>query len=312
MIALKIIFMGTPDFAAVSLEALLSSSHQVLAVVSQPDKPVGRGKKIKLSPVKEKAIAANIPVLQPEKAKDPGFIEELKEFQADIFVVAAYGKILPEAVLNLPPYGCVNVHGSLLPKYRGAAPIQWAIINGEEKTGVTIMQMNKGMDTGDMILKRELPIQQSDTGGSLYDKMAALGAEALLSALQSIEEGAFVREKQDDSMATYAPMLTKETGHIDWSRNSKDIVNLIRGLNPWPAAYTLYEGEPLKIWEGEALSQKAQGAPGQILNTNKNGILTATGDGAILLTRIQARGGKAMAAADYIRGHTIEEGRLFS
>lgn len=303
---MKIVFMGTPDFAVPSLKAL-AARHEVAAVITQPDKPAGRSKKIRFSPVKTEALSLNIPVLQPEKVRNAEFIEKLQKFNADIFVVAAYGQLLPVTVLNMPPLGCVNVHGSLLPKYRGAAPIQWAILNGEEKTGITIIQMDKGIDTGDMILKRELTISPDDTGGSLHDKMAILGSEALLAALEMLQNRSAVKERQDDAFACYAPKLTKETGRICWQKNTADILNMIRGLNPWPTAYT----NDVKILAAEKHTQALKGMPGQILDTIANkGIVVATGDGAILITRLQAEGGRAMLAADYIRGHAIEIGKI--
>ncbi|MDE6181969.1 MAG: methionyl-tRNA formyltransferase, partial [Eubacteriales bacterium] len=243
---MNIVFMGTPEFAVPTLEKLIKH-HNVIAVISQPDKPKGRGKKLVPTPVKEFALNNGITnILQPTSIKDENFISELEKLNADIFIVVAYGQILSEKVLNIPKYKCINVHGSLLPKYRGAAPIQWSIINGEEKTGVTIMYMEKGLDSGDMILKKEIEITKDETYKSLHDKMSVVGADALIEALNLIENGKSNPEKQDDSLSTYAPMISKETGHINWDNSSKNIINLIRGLNPIPMAYTIYNGEIFK------------------------------------------------------------------
>lgn len=307
---MKVVFMGTPDFAVPILEKLIES-HEVLAVITQPDKPKGRGKKVLFTPVKECALKRNIEVLQPIKIKDVYFIEELKKYAADIFVVAAYGQILPESVLFMPKYGSINVHGSLLPKYRGAAPIQWAVIDGEKTTGVTIMQMDKGLDTGDMILKKSFDILPRDTSADVYDKMARIGAEALTEALELIQKGEAVREKQDDSLSTYAKMITKETGKIDWSKSSGQIINLIRGLNPWPIAYTSYGDDVIKIWHAEEIDGYEKGVFGEVLEIIKNrGFVVKTGDSAVLITEVQAVGGKKMSAADYLRGHNIETGKV--
>lgn len=306
---MNVVFMGTPDFAVEALKALISK-HKVLAVITQPDKQKGRGKKMMFPPVKECALENNIPVYQPEKVRDEEFCKVLEDFKADIFVVVAYGQILPENILNMPKYGCINVHGSLLPKYRGAGPIQWSIIDGEEKTGVTIMYMEKGLDCGDMILKKEIVIEDNETFETLHDKMALVGADALLEALELFEKGEVKAEKQDDSLSTYAPKITKETGHIDWSKSSKEIRNLIRGLNPTPCAYTYYGEEVFKIWFAEEISDKEyKGQAGEIVEIiNKKGFVVKTGDTALHITEIQAKGGKRMNTADYLRGHSIEIG----
>ena len=247
---MRVIFMGTPNFAVPSLEALLQH-HEVVLVVTQPDKPKGRGKKIAFSPIKECALQHNIPVLQPAKVREPEFVERLWEYQPDLIAVTAFGQILTEDILSIPKYGCINVHGSLLPKYRGAAPMQWAIIDGETVTGITTMYMAKGLDSGDMLLKEEVEITPEDTFATVHDKMAVVGANLLVETLQKLENGTLQREEQNHDAATYAPMLTKETGHIDWSKTAKEIINLIRGLNPAPAAYVIYENEVLKIFKAE-------------------------------------------------------------
>ncbi len=311
---MKICFMGTPDFASNILEKIILSKHEVVAVITQPDKPKGRGKKMLFSPVKEIALKHNIKVFQPIKIKkDTECLDEIKNLNADIFVVAAYGQILSKEILDMPKYGCINVHGSLLPKYRGAAPIQWSIINGEEKTGITIMKMDVGLDTGDMILKKELKIEKNDTSQILYLKLSNIGADATLEALDKIENKTAIYEKQDDNLATYAPMLKKEMGLIDWNKSSKEILNLIRGLQPWPLCYTvLNDNTILKILLGEEyLVEKINATSGQILIANsKIGIVIKTGDGAILLKSIKTPSGKIMNSADYLKGHTIEENQI--
>lgn len=307
---MNIVYMGTPDFAVPALEKLIKK-YNVTAVVTQPDKPKGRGKKIIFSPVKELALKNNIEVFQPEKVKDENFIKEMEKLNPDIIVVAAYGQILNEKILNLPKYGCINIHGSLLPKYRGAAPIQWSIINGEEKTGVTIMYMEKGLDTGDMILKREIPINKEDTYGSVHDKMSLVGAEAVIEAIEMIEKGNVNAQKQDDTLSSYAVMISKDIGHIDWNKNSNEIINLIRGLNPAPIAYTFYEDEVLKIWEAEQICCELEMKNGEIIDVMpKKGILVKTNDSAILIKEIQQKGGKKMSCPDYLRGHNIKKGTI--
>lgn len=307
---MNIVYMGTPDFAVPALEKLIKK-HNVTAVVTQPDKPKGRGKKIIFSPVKELALKNNIEVFQPEKVKDENFIKQIEKLNPDIIVVAAYGQILNEKILNLPKYGCINIHGSLLPKYRGAAPIQWSIINGEEKTGVTIMYMEKGLDTGDMILKKEIPINKEDTYGSVHDKMSLVGAEAVIEAIEMIEKGNVNAQKQDDTLSSYAVMISKDIGHIDWNKNSNEIINLIRGLNPAPIAYTFYEDEVLKIWEAEQICCELEMKNGEIIDVMpKKGILVKTNDSAILIKEIQQKGGKKMSCPDYLRGHNIKKGTI--
>ena len=303
---MNIVFMGTPDFAVETLKKLIEK-HNVIAVISQPDKPKGRGKKLVNTPVKQFALDNGIEkIYQPEKIKDEEFVKELEKLNANLFVVGAYGQILSEQVLNIPKYGCINVHGSLLPKYRGAAPIQWSIINGEEKTGVTIMYMEKGMDTGDMILKEEIIIEPKDTYKTLHDKMSIVGAEALIKALELVENGTVNAQKQNDDEATYAPMITKEMGHINWNNTSKDIINLIRGINPMPMAYTIYKDETFKISEAEEVTGY-NGNIGEIVDVIKDGFIVKTKDTAIIIKEMQAKGGKRMKTSDYLRGHSIEK-----
>lgn len=307
---MRVIFMGTPDFAVPSLEALLTK-YEVVLVVTQPDKPKGRGKKMVPTPVKACALEHGIPVLQPEKVKEPEFVEQLRSYEPDLIAVTAFGQILSEPILEMPKYGCINVHGSLLPKYRGAAPMQWSIIDGEKVTGITTMYMAKGLDSGDMLLKAEVEITDEDTFATIHDKMAVTGANLLLDTLDQLEAGTLERIPQDHDAATYAPMITKETGHIDWSKNRQDIINLIRGLNPVPAAYTIYEEEVLKIFGAVISDVQADGAAnGEIVAVVKKGFVVKCGDGCLLITEVQARGGKRMMTDAYLRGHAMKEGIL--
>lgn len=307
---MRVIFMGTPDFAVPSLEALLTK-HEVVLVVTQPDKPKGRGKKMVPTPVKACALEHGIPVLQPEKVKEPEFVEQLRSYEPDLIAVTAFGQILSEPILEMPKYGCINVHGSLLPKYRGAAPMQWSIIDGEKVTGITTMYMAKGLDSGDMLLKAEVEITDEDTFATIHDKMAVTGANLLLDTLDQLEAGTLERIPQDHDAATYAPMITKETGHIDWSKNRQDIINLIRGLNPVPAAYTIYEEEVLKIFGAVISDVQADGAAnGEIVAVVKKGFVVKCGGGCLLITEVQARGGKRMMTDAYLRGHAMKEGIL--
>ncbi|NCC16439.1 MAG: methionyl-tRNA formyltransferase [Clostridia bacterium] len=307
---MRVIFMGTPDFAVYSLKALLTQ-HEVIAVVSQPDKPKGRGKKLVPTPVKAFALEQGIQVYQPEKARDPEFAALLKELAPDVIAVTAFGQILPESILNIPKYGCINVHGSLLPQYRGAAPMQWSIINGEKVTGITTMFMAKGMDTGDMLLKTEVEITPEDNFASIHDKLAQAGAELLLETLTALQAGTVERIPQEHEAATYSPMITKETGHIDWTKSAEEIINLMRGLDPAPAAYTIYEGEPLKLFKGsKAEGHYPQGKMGEIVDITKKGFVVKCGDGALTITELQATGKKRMEAGAYLRGHAMNQGVL--
>lgn len=304
---MKVVFMGTPEFAVPTLQALIDH-HQVAAVVTQPDRQRGRGKKVQFSPVKEKAAEYKIPVLQPEKARDEEFIQELETIAPDVIVVVAYGQILPERILNLPKYGCINVHGSLLPKYRGAAPIQWAVLNGEEKTGITTMYMEKGLDTGDMIDKAEVVLDPKETAGSLHDKLMNLGADLLLETLDKLEKGTIVRTKQDDSQSCYAKMLSKEMGRMDFSRSAKELEQWIRGMNPWPSAYTTMNGKTLKIWDADVVSYEGSKEPGTVVKVTKDTIIVAAGEGALALKEIQLAGKKRMPVQAFLLGSSVETG----
>lgn len=306
---MNIVFMGTPDFAVESLKRIYESGHNIKAVISQPDKKAGRGMNIMPTPVKEYAISKNLTVYQTEKIKkDRELIEKIKELKPDVIVVVAFGQILSKEILNIPKYGSINVHGSLLPKYRGAAPIQWSIINGDEVTGITTMYMDAGMDTGDMIQKFELNIDEDDTYGTLYEKMKVLGGKAIIETLEKVADGTAHREKQSDDF-TVAPMIEKEMGEIDWNKSSRDIRNLIRGFNPMPGAYTVMkDGAKMKVWMSEYsdISSTDEVLPGTfIIADSKKGLYVKTGDGVLELTEIQMPNLKRMSAKEYLRGHTL-------
>ena len=303
--------MGTPDFSVAPLEAIIRAGHEVTAVVTQPDKQKGRGKEVQMTPVKECALSHGIPVLQPVKIKEPEAVAELKKYPADIFVVAAFGQLLTEEILNMPKFGCINIHASLLPAYRGAAPIQRVIINGEEKTGVTIQQMAKGLDTGDMLLKKEISIDPKETGGSLHDKLSAAGAELIVEALSKIEKGEVVPEKQDDALSCYAKKLDKAMGLIDFDQNAVSIERLIRGLNPWPSAYTLYKGKTLKIWEADVVPLEKKEEPGTVVFVAKDFFDIATKEGALRVKSLQLEGKKKVAVKDFLLGYEIVCGMKF-
>lgn len=308
---LKIIFMGTPEFALPSLDMLVKEGHEILAVVCQPDKPKGRGNKLTPPPVKEYAVKKGIKVLQPEKVKTQAFIDEIRELKPDLLVTAAYGKILPKDVLDIPPYGCINVHGSLLPHYRGAAPYQWAIINGEKKTGITSMFTDVGMDTGDMLLKKEIEITEDMTAGELHDKLSVLGAEVLKETIEKLEKGTLERIPQSHEEATNAPMIQKETGRIDWTRTAEQIHNLVRGTNPWPGAYTFYKGGRMRIWKSCVIPGEAAGrTPGTICSVTKDGIVVAAGKGLLNIVEVQFDSCKRMCIEEYICGHKVDEGEI--
>ena len=306
---MNVVFMGTPEFAVPTLEALVKE-HNVTAVVTQPDKPKGRGKKMMFSAVKEKALEYGLTVYQPEKVKDSDFVQVLKELAPDIMVVVAFGQILSEEILNIPKYGCINVHGSLLPEYRGAAPIQWSIIHGREYGGVTTMYMAKGLDSGDMILKAQEKIRDDDTYGSLYDRLSVIGADLLIKTLELIESGEAPRTPQNDAEATTAPMITREMERINWNDRADNIVNLIKGLNPQPVAHTLLKGEKLKIWFAEKEGKGYTGTPGEIVDVRKKDFVVMTADGAVAVKEVQAQGGKKMTTDAYMRGHAIDKGTI--
>lgn len=302
---MKIVFMGTPEFAVPCLQKIIDEGHEVLGVVTQPDKPKGRGKKLSMPPVKELALKYDIPVYQPIKAREESFVETLKEINPELIVVVAFGQILPKSILDIPKLGCVNVHASLLPKYRGAAPLNWVIINGEEKTGVTTMYMDVGLDTGDMILKSEIPLNDEITAGELHDKMMIDGAEVLKETIDLIEQGKAPREKQNDENTCYSPIMDKSLGNIDWKKSAKEIHNLVRGVNPWPSAYTSYENQTMKIWKTKVLNEKSNNEPGTIISVDKEGIKVCTADNLILISEIQMSGKKRMIVSEYIKGNTI-------
>nr|WP_091348951.1 methionyl-tRNA formyltransferase [Anaerobranca gottschalkii] len=310
---MRIIFMGTPEFAVPTLEKLYLSKHEIVAVVTKPDQKRGRGQKVSFSPVKELALSHGTLVLQPEKIKgNADFIETLKKLNADVFVVVAYGKILPKIVLDIPKKGCINVHGSLLPKYRGAAPIHWALLNGEKTTGVTTMLMDEGMDTGDMLLKREIPIEEGDNVETLHEKLAQIGADLLIKTLEELEEGTLKPEKQQEDLATYAPMVTKEMGLIDWNLPAKNIYNKLRGLNPWPGTYTHIKGDRLKIISGEIYREYSEcQEPGTIVEITKEGIVVETGEGSILIKEVQPANKDKMDSYSYVNGYKIKRGEKF-
>lgn len=305
---MRVLFMGTPDFAVYSLEEL-AKHHEIIGVVSQPDKPKGRGKKLQPTPVKEFALEKGFEVYQPEKARDEDFVKLLEDLNPDCIAVTAYGQILPESILNIPKYGCINVHGSLLPKYRGAAPMQWSIINGDKVTGITTMYMAKGMDTGDMILKTEVAIEDEDIFADVHDKMAKAGAELLIETLGKLENGTATRTSQNEEDATYSPMIKKEDGLIDWSKSFDEINNLIRGLNPVPTAFTNYKDEVVKIFKGSKVDTN-KGDVGEIVDVNKKGFTVRCGDGGFLVEELQVKGKKRMTTEAYLLGNKIDVGEV--
>lgn len=310
---MKIIFFGTPNFAVEPLKKL-HANYQIQAVVTQIDKPKGRGHKLTIPPIKELAIELGIQVLQPSKIKCELFLDELRAFDADIFVVVAYGKILPKVILDLPKYGCLNIHGSLLPKYRGAAPIQWAIINNEKTTGITVMQMDEGLDTGPMLLKKEIDILENDTSDTMFDKLSSLGAKAILEALDLIKNNKEIYTPQDNSLASFAPILTKEMGRINWNDSTDQILGLIKGLNPWPSAYTYLDDKNIKLWHAQKSNITDPAAKnGQILKANpKDGLIIKTSDGSLLITELQEKGKKRMDTKSYLLGNKIEENKILN
>ena len=305
---MKVLFMGTPEIAATILEAIIDSKHEVVGVVTQEDKPKGRGKSLAMPPVKEVALKYGIEVFQPAKIKEEGAIKRLSEFDADIFVVAAYGKILSKEILDMPRYGCINAHASLLPKYRGAAPIQWSIIDGEKLTGMTIMQMDEGLDTGDMLFKSVVEIKDDDTADSLYEKLSACGASLTVEALDRIENGDIHPVPQDDKLATYARMLDKGLGHISFAKSQDEIDRLVRGLNSWPAAYGYINGKMLKIWEVKKSDIPSNGAAGSVHSSESGRLFINTNDNAIELISVQLEGKKRMDVKSFLLGFKINPG----
>jgi methionyl-tRNA formyltransferase len=308
---MRIVFMGTPKFAAPTLEALCRAGHQVPLVVTQPDRIKGRGKKPSPPEVKAAALELNLKTLQPEKMADPGVTETLADIEPDAIVVVAFGFILKRDVLDLPRLGCINGHASLLPKYRGAAPIQWAIAEGEDKTGVTAMLMDEGMDTGDILMQKEVGIDPDDTCGSLHDKLAPVTADLLVEALERLAAGSIKPMPQDHERATYAPMLKKQDGKIDWTMTANKIALRVRAFDPWPGTFTMLEDQPLKVMRAEAEREDPSGVPGSLMRCDKNGIVVSCGEGALRITEIQPPGKRRMNAAEYLAGHCLETGTLF-
>ena len=297
---LRIVFAGTPEFAATSLEALIGSEHEVVAVYTQPDRPAGRGKKLTASPVKELAVRSGINVCQPLSLKSDEERQQLAQLNADIMVVAAYGLLLPESILNTPRLGCINVHASLLPRWRGAAPIHRSLIAGDTETGITIMQMDKGLDTGDMLLKKTCPITPEDSSSSLHDRLAEIGATALIEALRQIQTGSITAEPQDNSLACYASKLLKAEGEIRWALSAEKLDRQIRGLNPWPVTYSQLNGERIRIWQGHVCEGQTDQRPGTIISADNDGLCVATGNGIIAITSLQLPGKKQLFIADLL------------
>jgi methionyl-tRNA formyltransferase len=302
--------MGTPDFSVGTLEAIIEAGHEVVLAVTQPDKPKGRGNAMQFPPVKECALAHGIEVFQPKKIREAENVDYLKKFAPDIIIVVAFGQILTQQILDLPKYGCINVHASLLPKYRGAAPIQWAVINGDAVTGVTTMRMDIGIDTGDMIAKREVRIAEDETGGSLFDKLSVVGAELCVETMEQVENGTAVFTPQKQEESTHVGMISKEMGDIDWKRPAVEIERLIRGLNPWPSAYTYLNDKQFKIWRAQVVPGDAAARPGQVIQVGKNELLVQTGEGALSLLEVQLAGKKRMDAGSFLRGYPVEKGSI--
>lgn len=326
---MRAVFMGTPDFSVGTLKALVRAGHEVAGVFTQPDKPKGRGKALQMTPVKEAALELGLTVYQPRRIRDQENVELLRELAPEVIVVVAFGQIIPQEILDIPKYGCINLHASLLPRYRGAAPIQWAVIDGEEKSGVTIMQMDAGLDTGDMLLKRELALDAEETGGSLFDKLSVLGAELLTEALPLLEAGTIPRERQPkESPTPYAAQIKKSQGEICWQEPAEKLERLVRGLNPWPSAYTSLEGRTLKLWrtrvadreEAAAILDRAKTAaaedgmeeavPGTVVDWDREGLTVQTGDGLLKILELQLEGKKRMDAASFLRGYPVARGTV--
>ena len=306
---MRIVFMGTPEFAVPSLAALLTSEHSVVGVVTQPDRPKGRGQELAASPIKQLAVRHRIPILQPLKMKDPAFLDALSAWQPDLIVVTAFGRILPKIILDLPPHGCINVHASLLPKYRGAGPIQWAIIKGERETGITTMLMDEGMDTGAILLQEKISITPDDTAGTLSAKLADIGGRLLTDTLARIQDGTVTSQPQDQSQATLAPLLRKEDGLLDWTLPAFELANRVRGLSPWPGAYTYLGEDRWVVWKTSVLDRSAATVlPGTIVNATKEELAVATGDGILRIMEFQPANSRRMSAAQYLAGHQLTPG----
>ena len=308
---MKTVYMGTPDFAVNTLDAIVKAGHEVALVVTQPDKAKGRSGKLVYTPVKEKALEYNLPVAQPKKVREEDFMASLELMNPDVIVVVAFGQILPERILNIPKYGCINVHASLLPSYRGAAPIQWAVIDGLKETGVTTMYMEKGLDTGDIICQSKLTLDKDETGGSLFERLADEGAKLLLTTLEQLENGTATRTKQDDSKSSYAKMLTKEMGRLDFNKDAVILERLIRGLNPWPSAFTSINGKSLKIYKAEVLDEETIqdiGEPGSIINVDKKSFTVRCGNGGLRVVNLQLEGKKRMDTSAFLLGYEVKTG----
>lgn len=308
---MKIVFMGTPDYAVGALEALIGAGHEITAVVTQPDKAKGRSGSLQPPPVKVCAAEHGIPVFQPERVKRPEAVEKLKTYEADVFIVAAFGQFLSQEILDMPPYGCLNIHASLLPRYRGASPIQHVIIEGEEKTGITIMQMDAGIDTGDILYQKELPIDRQDTYSTLYDKLTDLGGQAIVEALELLLQGALQPRKQRDEDSCYAHLITKDMGRIDFTRDALSIERLIHGMDPWPSAYTSFQGKQLKIWDAAAEGEDVPDArPGTVVTVGKQDFVVAAGQGLLRVRELQLEGKKRMSAHDFLLGVRLAPGDM--
>ncbi len=308
---MNIVYMGTPDFAVPALEAIIEAGHKVVAVVTQPDRPKGRGKELAISPVKECALKHDLNIMQPEKIKNEDAVNALKELDADIYVVAAFGQILSQEILDIPKFGCVNIHASLLPKYRGAAPIQQAILDGEKSTGVTIMQMNAGMDTGDILTTAVIPIEDEDTAGTMFDKLSALGGKLIVETLPKIETGQITPTAQNEEESSKCGKITKEMGHINWNMSAAKIRCLVQAMNPWPSAFTRIGGKMLKIWSVKAWSEKENGAAGTVSEVTRDSFLVNTGNGLLEIFEVQLEGKKRMLVKDFLLGYEINVGDSF-
>lgn len=310
---MRAVFMGTPDFSVPVLRAMVENGIEVAGVVTQPDRPKGRGKGLVSSPVKEEALRYHLPILQPRKIREQEAVDALRAWNPDVIVVVAFGQILTKEVLEIPPMGCINVHASLLPKYRGAAPIQYAVLDGLEVTGVTTMFMDEGLDTGDILLQQIIPLEPKETGGSLFDKMSAVGADLLIQTLRELEAGTLVRKPQTGE-STYVGMIKKSMGEIDWTKSAAEIERLIRGMNPWPSAFTYREGKLLKIWDADVVrsAEKQKGIPGSVIAVRKDEIEVQTGEGSLILREVQPEGKKRMDVGAYLRGYPLKCGDMFA
>ena len=304
---MNVVFFGTPDFAVPTLEALIKKGYNIKAVVTQPDKPKGRSKELCMPPVKECALLHNIPVIQPIKVRTPEFVEEIRSYDPDVIVVVAFGRILVKDIIDMPRFGCVNVHSSLLPKYRGAAPIQWAIVNGDKESGVTTMLMDEGLDTGDILMQEKVVLDTKETGGSLFDKLAIIGANLLIKTLEGLAEGTVTRTPQNDLHASHVDMIKKEDGKIDFSHGAKEIECLIRGFNPWPGTYATLGDKTIKIWDADVLEGDYDGKCGEIVDLTKDSIIVKTGKGCLAIKELQLEGKKRMDSASFLRGCKIEK-----